>query len=224
MKSGLVKAFRAYPRLSDGLMARVTSMNWLTSSVFWSAAGVIATVCAAYVGRTASPKQQLSCKMRWREGSLSQYHGKPVVSPYTVALTIKAKGRRDIAPDAFGGSPWPIDVGAPIVGCLNLRTDPNDQPVPCVTTDGPKLLIHPVKIGKSETIKVRLLVDGVPKPRKPVQSLTNVRIVSRVIMEDDLREVRKELIVAAIVIIIGIALTGLLAIKHAPMPTGLPYY
>jgi hypothetical protein len=214
------------PAIADG------SSPVYASAIFWAIAGVIAallvgglTIVVTWV--VGVPKQRLFCKMRSVEAeSLSQYHGKLVTSPRIATLTIKARGRRDISPDAFHGSPLPFDVAVPIVECLEVGVDPTDQPVPPVTTSGSVLELHPVKLGKCETIKVRLLVDGVPKLRKPVQSLTDVQIVSSEDEEGkgkDTAERDEMLLVGAIVLIIYLAFMAFVAIANPPMPAGLPY-
>jgi hypothetical protein len=151
-----------------------------------------------------------------KKGALPRYRGEPVISPHIVTLTIKAKGKRDIAPAAFGDFPLPFDVTARIIECIEVTTDPDDQPVPCVTIKGSKLELHPIKIGKRETIRVRLFVDGEPKLRKPVQSLIDVPVVNR----KGRGELGWTLVQAIIVIIVVAAIAAFAAITHIKVPPG----
>ena len=168
----------------------------LTSAVFWGpAAGVIAAVLTAAATvwvtlRAANPKRQLLYDMpvvtpllNSRPDPLPQqlkvsYGTTELKFPHSVNVELTSRARRDITREAFdGGEPLRLDVGVPIVECLDVKTTPADQPEPSWTIDGSKLLIGPSHIGKRQTIVFSLLVDG-PSPRlsPPKKTLIDVDI------------------------------------------------
>ena len=52
------------------------------------------------------------------------YGAKQLESPYVVNVELASRGRADIPRDAFdGGKPLCLDIGAPIVECLQVNHD-----------------------------------------------------------------------------------------------------
>jgi len=181
----------------------LASAEFHLSDTFWAAAGTIVALLIGIVTvwvtlRAASPKRAVlywtgditpllntradlprlkvsleprSRKRRWRP------RNRELEFPHSVNVLLTSRGRDDIAPAAFGGRPLCLDIGAPIVEFLKIKTTPDDRQIPRVRADGAKLLVEPVLIGRRETITFSLLVDG-PSPRisPPEQSLINVDI------------------------------------------------
>ena len=92
-----------------------------------------------------------------------------------------SRGRSDIQREAFdGGEPLCLDVGVPIVECLQIKISPSDRPEPLCKVDGSKLLVGPSLIGRRQTIVFSLLIDGQdPKLNRPPQSLIDVQLRPR---------------------------------------------
>jgi hypothetical protein len=93
-------------------------------------------------------------------------------------VQLVSRSRRDIAREAFDeGKPLCLDLGTPIVECLQVTTSPPDRPDPAWTLDGSKLQIGPSHFGRRQTTVFSLLVDGKsPRITPPQQSLIDVRI------------------------------------------------
>jgi hypothetical protein len=169
--------------------------HFFTSATFWGpAVGAIAVILTTAVVvwvtlRASNPKRQLLYAMpvvtpllNSRPDPLPQqlkvsYGTTELKFPHSVNVELTSRGRRDISRAAFDGEPLCLDVGAPIVECLDVKTTPTDRPDPSWKIDGSKLLIGPSLIGKRQTTVFSLLVNG-PSPRlsPPLQSLTDVDI------------------------------------------------
>jgi hypothetical protein len=174
-----------------------------TSGTFWAFAGVVAVVLSTVVLalvtlRAANPRRpvlywtgdttplldkhanlpQLKVSMRLRSSRRRwNPYGQALKSPHIVKVGLISKGRTDITPASFGGSPLRLDVGAPVVEFLSVATVPGDRQVPRVRADGTTLLVEPVLIGKRESINISMLVDGEsPVLSRPQQLLIDVDI------------------------------------------------
>jgi hypothetical protein len=160
-------------------------------TAFWPAAGIIvgllAIVATVWVTlRAANPKRRLlysmpvCTSMLNRQSELPElkviYGAKQLESPHVVNVELASRGRTDIPRNAFdGGKPLRLDVGAPIVECLQVTMTPPDRPEPACAIDGSKLLIGPSLIGRRQTTVFSLLVDGAePRLSPPEQSLVDV--------------------------------------------------
>lgn len=102
--------------------------------------------------------------------------GQLLTYPQIVNIHLVSRGRRDISRDAFDGSePLCLDVGVPIVECLQVKVSPSDRAEPLCKVDGSKLFVGPSLIGRRQTMVYSLLVDGQsPKLSRPQQSLIDV--------------------------------------------------
>lgn len=166
----------------------------MTSGIFWAVVGVaaavligIATIWATL--RAANPTRRLSYSMPVVTPLLNMRRDLPLdvevrraghllKSPHVVNVELRSTGRRDISREAFdGGKPLCLDVGVPIIECLDVTTTPPDRTEPSWETDGSELLIGPSLIGKRQTTVFSLLVDGQsPYLSKPQQTLIDVDI------------------------------------------------
>ena len=110
-------------------------------------------------------------------GLVVRYNWRRVKEPHIVTVAFRNDGARDIERGAFDGSPLRFDIRERVLECLEIKTDPTDQPVPTIMADGSVFVIKPVKINKGACVYVNLLVDGhAPVLSLPEQSLTNVLI------------------------------------------------
>jgi hypothetical protein len=217
--------------------------DFYTSGTFWAFAGVVAVVLSTAVLalvtlRAANPKRpvlywtgdttplldrranlpQLKVSMRLRSSRrLWNPYGQELKFPHIVKIVLISKGRADIAPTSFGGSPLRLDVGAPVVECLDVATVPSDRQVPRVRADGTTLLVEPVLIGKRETINISVLVDGEsPGLSRPQQSLIGVDIRQWDPASENARLQSRLVIILMLLLIAGIlglpgALQGIIA-------------
>jgi len=111
-------------------------------------------------------------------GLVVRYNWRRVREPRLVTVAFRNDGVRDIERGAFDGSPLRFDIGERVLECLEIKTNPADQPRPHITAEGSVLVISPVKISKGACLYANLLIDGrAPELRPPVQTLTNVRIL-----------------------------------------------
>lgn len=174
----------------------LASAPFYTSGTFWAAVAVpvailigVATVWVTWL--SPYPKRRLlysmpvTTSMLNRQSDVSDelrviYGTKQLDCPYVVNVQLTGKGRSDIPRDAFdGGKPLCLDVGTPIVECLQVTTTPADRPEPLWTIDSSKLLIGPSLIGKRQVTVFSLLVDGpTPHLSPPEQSLVDVDLRS----------------------------------------------
>lgn len=179
--------------------------QFYTSGTFWAGAGVAAvllsTVAIVWVTlRVGSSKRRLLYSMPVVTPLLNERPGMPrdvevrragqlLTFPQVVNVELVSRGQRDIPRDAFdGGEPLCLDVGVPIVECLQVKISPSDRPEPLCKIDGAKLLVGPSLISRRQTMVFSLLVDGPsPKLSRPPQSLIDVdlrpRDTGRVIQE-----------------------------------------
>jgi hypothetical protein len=171
----------------------IAGAHWYTSSGFWGpASGVIVAILVgagtAWVTiLTGFPRRRLLYAILAdtplihgtpMSGLVVRYNWRRVREPRLVTVVFRNAGVRDIDRGAFDGSPLRFDIGERVLECLEIKTDPTDQPRPHITTEGSVLVIGPVKISKGTCLYVTLLVDGhAPVLRLPVQTLTNVRIL-----------------------------------------------
>jgi len=171
--------------------------QFYTNGTFWAGAGVavaivfgIASVWA--VLRTGNPKRRLFYSMPVVTPLLNERPGMPrdvevrragqlLTFPQVVNIELVSRGRSDIQREAFdGGNPLCLDVGVPIVECLQVKISPSDRPEPLCKVDGSKLFVGPSLIGKRQTMVYSLLVDGPsPKLSRPLQSLAEVDLRPR---------------------------------------------
>jgi hypothetical protein len=167
--------------------------HWYTSSGFWGpASGVIVAILVgagtAWVSiLTGFPRRRLLYAILAdtplihgtpMSGLVVRYNWRRVREPRLVTVAFRNVGVRDIERGAFDGSPLRFDVGERVLECLEIKTDPADQPRPQITAEGSVLVISPVKISKGACLYANLLVDGrAPVLRLPMQTLTNVRIL-----------------------------------------------
>jgi hypothetical protein len=199
--------------------------HFFTSATFWgptvgAIVGVLTTAVLVWVTlKAASPKRRLYCEMpvvtpllRKRPDLPQDIEvrrgGEVLADPHVVNVELTSRGRLDIAREAFdGGEPLRLDVGAPIVECLNVTTSPSDRPDPAWNTDSSAFLIGPSHIGKRQTSVFSLLVDG-PSPNlsKPRQSLIDVDIRLRGPVPAPTRQQR----LALTTTIVALAFLGLL--------------
>lgn len=136
--------------------------------------------------------------------------------PHVVNVELTSRGRSDIPRDAFdGGKPLCLDVGAPIVECLQVTTTPPDRPEPVWTIDGPKLLIGPSLIGRRQITVFSLLVDG-PTPRlsPPEQSLVDVDLRRGSSSEPFIRQQRQVPLVALLFLLVAAGLLSSQVPQH----------
>jgi hypothetical protein len=171
--------------------------QWYLSGTFWTGAGVVvavissaALICVTWW--TGNPKHRLLYAMPSVTPLLNhnphvaeeievRLEGKILAHPHVVNIELTSRGRMDIPRSAFDGDkPICLNIGAPIIKCLSVKTSPEDRSEPPVKTYDSKLMIGPCLIGKRETISVSLLVDG-PDPclGHPAQSLVDVEICQR---------------------------------------------
>ena len=171
--------------------------QFYTSGTFWAGAGVAAvllsTVAIVWVTlRVGSLKRRLLYSMPVVTPLLNERPGMPrdvevrragqlLTFPQVVNIELVSRGRRDIPRDAFdGGEPLCLDVGVPIVECLQVKISPTDRPEPLCKIDGAKLLVGPSLISRRQTMVFSLLVDGPsPKLSRPPQSLIDVDLRPR---------------------------------------------
>jgi len=171
--------------------------EFYTSGTFWAGAGVAVAIVFGIAGvwavlRTGNPKRRLFYSMPVATPLLNKRPGMPrdlevrragqlLKFPQVVNIELASKGRSDIQREAFdGGEPLCLDVGVPIVECLQVTTSPSDRPEPSWKHDGSKLLVGPSLIGKRQTTIFSLLIDG-PSPElsPPRQSLIDVDLRPR---------------------------------------------
>jgi len=174
-----------------------TAGHWYASLTFWTVTGpivaILSTLAIVWVTiRVANPKRRLMVAMpvitpllnrvAAKTGNIEVTRdGKLLSNPRVVELKLYTRGRNDIPRSAFdGGRPVRLDIGTPIIQCLNVTTQPADRTMPEPTVDGTALLIQPTLIGKRQTTTYTLLTDG-PRPNlcKPEQTLTDVDIEQR---------------------------------------------
>jgi hypothetical protein len=171
--------------------------QFYTSGTFWAGAGVAAvllsTVAIVWVTlRVGSSKRRLLYSMPVVTPLLNERPGMPrdvevrragqlLTFPQVVNVELVSRGQRDIPRDAFdGGEPLCLDVGVPIVECLQVKISPSDRPEPLCKIDGAKLLVGPSLISRRQTMVFSLLVDGPsPKLSRPPQSLIDVDLRPR---------------------------------------------
>jgi hypothetical protein len=172
------------------------SAPFYTSGTFWAIAGVAAVIVVGVATvwvtlRVSNPKRRLLYSMPVATPLLNRRPGlpadievrrkgqeKPLENPHVVTVQLVSRGRLDIQRDAFDdGKPLRLDVGAPIIECLDVTTSPPDRAVPPCKPGGSTLLVGPALIGRRQTIRYSLLVDG-PDPRlsPPIKSLADVDI------------------------------------------------
>lgn len=168
--------------------------QFYTSGTFWAGASVVAglvgTVAVIWVTlRVGSSKRCLFYSMPVVTPLLNKRQGMPrdvevrragtlLTFPQVVNIELESRGRSDIQRKAFdGGEPLCLDVGEPIVECLQVTTLPPDRQEPSWTHYGSKLLVGPSLIGKRQTTIFSLLVDGKsPRLAKPQQTLIDVDV------------------------------------------------
>jgi hypothetical protein len=210
----------------------LASAPFYTSGTFWAVAAVavailigVATMWVTWI--SPFPKRRLlysmpaATSMLNRQSELTDelkviYGAKQLESPYVVNIEIASRGRADIPRDAFdGGKPLCLDIGAPIVECLQVTTTPPDRPEPMCAIDGSKLLIGPSLIGRRQTTVFSLLVDG-PAPRlsPPVQSLVDVDLRPGSSSEPFIRQQRQVPLVSLLFLLAAAGLLSSQAPKH----------
>jgi hypothetical protein len=166
--------------------------HFYTSGTFWAGAGVAVAIVFGIAGVWAvlysgNPKRRLLYSMpvvtpllndrpRMPRDVEVRHAGQLLQSPHVVNIELVSRGRSDIQREAFdGGEPLCLDVGVPIVECLQVTTSPSDRPEPLWKHDGSKLLVGPSLIGKRQSTVFSLLVDGPsPKLSRPPRSLIDV--------------------------------------------------
>jgi hypothetical protein len=171
--------------------------HFYTNGTFWAGAGTVAgvvgTMAVIWVTlRVGSSKRRLLYSMPVVTPLLNERPGMPrdvevrragqlLTYPQIVNIELTSRGRRDITRDAFdGGEPLRLDVGVPIVECLQVKISPSDRPEPLCKIDGAKLLVGPSLISRRQTLVFSLLVDGPsPKLNRPPQSLIDVDLRPR---------------------------------------------
>jgi hypothetical protein len=171
----------------------------------------------AIAGQAANlPRLKVSMRLKSSRRLWNPY-GQELKFPHIVRIVLISKGRADITPTSFGGSPLRLDVGAPVVECLDVATVPSDRQVPRVRADGTTLLVEPVLIGKRETINISVLVDGEsPGLSRPQQSLIDVDIRQWDPASENARLQSRLVIILMLLLIAGIlglpgALHGIIA-------------
>lgn len=168
--------------------------DFYTSATFWAGAGVAAVLVIGIATiwvtlRAANPKRQLIYAMPVVTPLLTMRRDLPqdievrragylLKSPHVVNVELRSRGRHDISRAAFdGGKPLCLDVGVPVIECLDVTTDPPDRPELSWEINGSELLIGPSLIGRRQTTVFSLLVDGqFPHLVKPQQTLIDVNI------------------------------------------------
>jgi hypothetical protein len=193
--------------------------QFYTSGTFWAGASVAAvllsTVAIVWVTlRVGSLKRRLLYSMPVVTPLLNERPGMPrdvevrragqlLTFPQVVNIELVSRGRRDIPRDAFdGGEPLCLDVGVPIVECLQVKISPSDRPEPLCKVDSSKLLVGPSLIGRRQTMVFSLLVDGPsPKLSRPPQSLIDVDLRPRDTGSESLA--RRYVLLLALVVIIA---------------------
>jgi hypothetical protein len=89
------------------------------------------------------------------------HHGEKLANPHLLQVRLTSKSQRDIPTSAFDQRrPLCIDVGAPIVALLEARYNPDQAPLPKVTTAGTTLQIQPCKIRHRQDMTFSVLADG----------------------------------------------------------------
>lgn len=167
--------------------------HWYASSEFWGpASGVIVAILVGAVTAwvsilTGFPRRRLLYAILAdtplihgtpMSGLVVRYNWRRVREPRLVTVAWRNVGARDIERWAFDGSPLRFDIGERVLECLEIKTDPADQPRPHITAEGSVLVISPLKISKGACLYANVLVDGcTPGLRPPAQTLTNVRIL-----------------------------------------------
>jgi hypothetical protein len=89
------------------------------------------------------------------------YHKKELTDPHLLEVQLTSKRHRDIPTSAFDQDrPLCIDVGAPIVALLEARYDPDQLPLPEITTTGSSLRIEPSLIRRRQDMRFFVLTEG----------------------------------------------------------------
>ena len=168
----------------------LASGPFYTSPIFWAVIGVAAALLVGVATMWVTwlspyPKRRLYCWMPAATPGMPadievrcKVQDKPPENPHVVTVELTSTGRFDIDRTAFdGGDPLRLDVGAPIVKCVEITTRPTDRMVPPHDIDGSVLLVRPALIRMRQRISFSLLVDG-PSPQlgPPIQSLRDVDI------------------------------------------------
>lgn len=169
--------------------------HFYTSAGFWVPAigvivGLLTIAATIWVTlRAANPKRRLyywistDTPLLTKQRDLSHelrvtYGTVKVDSPRVVTVVLTSRGRRDISHKEFDeGKPLCLDLGTPIVECVDTTISPPDSPDLSYATDGSKLLIGPSHFSRRQTTVFSLLVDGkAPRVVPPRQSLVDVKI------------------------------------------------
>lgn len=190
--------------------------QFYTNGTFWAGAGVVAgivgTVAVILVTlRVGSSKRRLLYSMPVVTPLLNDRPGMPrdvevrragqlLTYPQVVNIELVSRGRRDISRDDFdGGEPLRLDVGVPIVECLQTKISPSDRSEPLCKVDGSKLFVGPSLIGRRQTMVYSLLVDGQsPKLSRPQQSLIDVDLRPRDTVSEQRRRAAGYLVLAGV--------------------------
>jgi hypothetical protein len=169
--------------------------SWYESGSFWQFA--ITTLVAVAVGalgafatmRAANPKRRLVystptnaslfAASHARTGALQVTHqGTPVSRPRVVELELRNAGRRDITAAQFhNGEALSVNLGADVVGVLDVRSTPSTTVAPSVDTSSSRVItIPPTLLVRKQVVRLTVLVDG-PRADVTVQApLTDVDI------------------------------------------------
>jgi hypothetical protein len=176
----------------------VAGGHWFTSSGFRApASGVIATAVVgaltAWVAlRVAYPKRWLLYRLDRPLADERWYYGpdddRRMITMrrrrdrrHVVRLVLRNAGRRDIAREAFDGSPLTFFLFNMVVDeCLHIGRYPREQPKPKVVIGRQTVTIDPVKIAKGQIIAIDLLVYSRRRPATWIisaeQTITDIDI------------------------------------------------
>ena len=168
-------------------------------ATFWAAfATVAATLLAAALGawityRVGLPKRRLyygelaAAPLLAKEtlfmvpvdlrGYLKFFYGKTLVKdPWILIVEFVSRGSKDITDDDYNEQPIQFHVGSDIAKILEVKSEPQNQTTPDISSNDTSLWIWPGRIGKSQRITISLLIDGAAPFLDCYSPLSNVSV------------------------------------------------